>query len=71
MLAGSYGVRPATSDEDRLHQEAAWYGWFADRFGWTADQVDAQPRWYTARLVGVMSVFDEVRAEQQKAAAKK
>lgn len=51
-------------------ESTAYYYFFADRFGWTKQQVDNQPHWYTTRLPVVAEIADEVQAEKQKAATK-
>lgn len=51
-------------------EKTAHYGWFAERYGWTQQQVDAQRSWYTDRLPAYAEIVDEVAAEKQKAAAK-
>lgn len=52
-------------------ERTADYGWFAERYGWTKQQVDAQPYWYRSRLPEYAQIFDEVKAEKQEAATKK
>jgi len=49
-------------------ERAAAYAFFAERYGWTKQQVDEQPLWYISRLRDVAAISDEVRAEKQKAA---
>ena len=49
-------------------ERTAAYGWFAERYHWTAQQVDTQPSWYITRLPVYAGIVDEVRAEKAKAA---
>lgn len=40
----------------------AWrYGWFAERYGWTPNQVDEQPVWVMMRLPGYASAVDAAK----------
>jgi hypothetical protein len=44
----------------------AWrYGWFAERYGWTPTQVDAQPAWVIKQFPVWASVVDEAKATLQ------
>jgi len=43
--------------------EAATYFMFADRFGWTPDQVDELPAVLADRMLVIAQVRDEVQAE--------
>jgi hypothetical protein len=45
------------------------YFWFAERWGWTADQVDNSPQWLVDRLPGVAAVVDEIEEDKRRAAA--
>lgn len=54
--------------EDELLEDAAGYWWFAERFGWTPDQVDELPAWLAARLPTVAAVNDEIQADEMKRA---
>lgn len=47
---------------------AARYYWFANRFGWTPQQVDAQPVWLTDRLPAVAEIADQIEQDRVKAA---
>jgi len=49
-------------------EAAASYFWYADRFGWTPDQVDELPAWLRDRLPTVGAVYDEIKAERERAA---
>lgn len=49
-------------------EEAAGYFFFAERFHWTPDQVDAAPAWLTSRLPGVAVITDQIQRERQEAA---
>lgn len=47
----------------------AWrYGWFAERYHWTPNQVDEQPLWVINLLPTFGSVVDEARATLQEQA---
>lgn len=61
-------VRDAVGREDDLYERTMHYLWFADRFGWTPEQVDDQPQWFLSRAAEVAAVLDEVRAENAEAA---
>jgi len=50
-------------------ERTAHYGFFAERYGWTQDQVDAQADWYTARLPAFAQLVDEVNTEKRNPAA--
>lgn len=54
--------------EDVALVAAARYFWYAERFGWDPDRVDALPGWLEERLVTVAAVHDEVQADKQKSA---
>jgi hypothetical protein len=41
------------------------YYWFADRFGWTKQQVDTQPVLHLRRLMTIGDASAEVQREQQ------
>lgn len=62
-------VRAALTDEDRWYEETMQYFWFAERFGWTPDQVDNMPLRVIDRLPGVAAMYDEVQAERQRTEA--
>ena len=54
----------------------AWrYGWFAERYGWTPNEVDAQPLWVLKQLPVWAGAWDEAQAtlriQAQEAAARK
>jgi len=53
--------------EERLLDEAAYYYWFADRFGWTPDAVDRQSAIRLRRLMVVGDVVAEVAEEKRRA----
>jgi len=41
----------------------AWrYGWFAERYHWTPEQVDAQPAWIMQQLPVYARALEEARA---------
>jgi hypothetical protein len=64
-------VRERISREDELMERTAHYGWYAERYGWTQEQVDRQNKaWYLDRLPAFAEIWDEVAAEKQKAASK-
>ena len=44
------------------------YFWYADRFGWTPDQVDALPIEVATRLKPIAELYDEVVADKQRRA---
>jgi hypothetical protein len=54
------------SEEDAVWERTAYYGFFAERYHWTQQQVDAQDWWYTGRLPGFASVVDEIAHERSK-----
>ncbi|HEX5997271.1 MAG TPA: hypothetical protein VFY84_19195 [Jiangellales bacterium] len=35
---------------DLLWEDVAYYGWYAEVYQWTPDQVDALPGWYADRV---------------------
>jgi len=47
------------------YDQALRYYWFADRFGWTPQQVDTAPALLTARLMTIGEVRDDVAAAKQ------
>lgn len=49
-------------------EEAAGYFFFAERFHWTPEQVDAAPAWLTCRLPGVAVITDEIQRDRERAA---
>jgi hypothetical protein len=61
-------TRPPVGAEERLMDRAARYFVFADRFGWTTDQVDASPALVVDRMLIVAQVRDELQDEAQRAA---
>lgn len=63
-------VRPAVSIDDAALEGAGVYFFFAERFGWTPDQVDDMPAWLRDRLATVGAVHDEVAEEKAKKAAR-
>ncbi len=47
----------------------AWhYGFFAERYGWTPSQVDAQPVWVLNQLPVYAGAVDEAKATLQEEA---
>lgn len=53
-------------------ERMAWrYGWFAERYGWTPSQVDAQPLWVMNQFPVYAGVVDEAKAQIQAAATAK
>lgn len=47
----------------------AWrYGWFAERYHWTPNQVDEQPLWVINLLPTYSKAVDEARATLQEQA---
>lgn len=65
-MAGFSTVRPAHGRLERLLDRAVDYYWWADRFGWTPDQVDAQPYLRRERIRTVAEVVDEVRRDKDR-----
>lgn len=49
-------------------ERTASYGFFAERYHWTPEQVEALPHWYATRLPAFAAIMDEVAADKQKAA---
>lgn len=48
----------------------AWrYGWFAERYGWTPNQVDEQPLWVIGQFPTWAGAVDEAKATLQEAQA--
>jgi hypothetical protein len=41
---------------------------FADAFGWTYDQVEAQPVWYVKRVLGAWKILQDLRDEKRREA---
>lgn len=50
----------------KLWRETLTDFWWADRFGWTPTQVDAQPAARLARLKAATEAVDEGRAKRAK-----
>ena len=47
----------------------AWrYGWFAERYGWTPNEVDAQPLWAIRQFPVWAGAVDEAKATLQQQA---
>ena len=46
------------------------YVWWADRFGFTYDQVQELPMWLRHRMPACAGIMDEVRAEKRREAQK-
>jgi hypothetical protein len=47
----------------------AWrYGWFAERYGWTPNQVDEQPLWVIRQFPVWAGAVDEAKATLQEQA---
>lgn len=67
-MAGFSTVRPANGLLERLMDQAIDYFWWADRFGWTPDQVDAMPYLKRERIRTVAEVVDEVQRDKDRAA---
>jgi len=59
-------VRARVSAEDELWEVTAQFFWWAERFGWTPDQVEALPLFVRERMAGVAAMHDELRAEREK-----
>ena len=70
LLSGWSAVRDRISHEDELMERTASYGFFAERYHWTPQQVEALPFWYASRLPAFAGIVDEVQAEKQKAASR-
>lgn len=51
-------------------ERTASYGFFAERYGWTVEQVESQPAWYVARLPAFAAIVDDIQAEKQKQASR-
>lgn len=51
-------------------EDAATYFFFAERFHWTPDQVDAAPAYLRDRLPAVAVIKDTIDRERQEAASK-
>jgi cytochrome bd-type quinol oxidase subunit 1 len=49
------------SVEERLLDRAITYFWYAEKFGWTIDEVDRQPTILLQRMLVVGRVRDELR----------
>ena len=48
-------------------ERTAHFGWFAERYGWTAAQTMAEnPAWLIDRLPAFAEILDEVAAEKAK-----
>ena len=43
----------------------AEYGWYANRHGWTPQQVDALPAWIDARLPLYAQAWDQAAANRR------
>lgn len=70
MLAGgilAQGVRPRLTREDFLWEKAAWADGFFERYGWTLEELEAQPDWLTERLPGIW----QIKAENEKERAER
>lgn len=44
--------------------------WYAERYGWTPEQVDALPWWLETQIPHLACLHDEVRAQLQAEAQK-
>ncbi|MEU6347234.1 hypothetical protein ABZ883_40580 [Streptomyces sp. NPDC046977] len=44
------------------------YVWYAERYRWTPEQVDALPAWLDSVIPDVAALFDEVREDAQEQA---
>lgn len=42
------------------------YGWFAERYHWTPEQVERLPQWYARRLPPYATMLDELDAERRR-----
>lgn len=51
-------------------EEAATYFFFAERFGWTPDEVNAAPAYLTSRLPAVAAITDEIKRAREEAASR-
>jgi hypothetical protein len=60
MPGGPFPVAP--------EEEVAVYLAYADRYGWTPEQVDALPAYVDTHLLMLADVLDEVRQEAQRKA---
>jgi hypothetical protein len=56
-------VRPAVGPEEEGLDRALRYWAFADRFGWTMQEVDAQPAAHLRRLLVIEDVVGALREE--------
>ena len=63
-------VHPAEGPQTQLLDEATTYWWYAERFGWTPDQVDDCPAWLVHRLPVIAGVNDELNEEQARRAVR-
>jgi hypothetical protein len=63
-------VRPALTEEDRLWELTAYYGWYAEAYQWTPDQVDNLPDWYAPRVRGYHEIVVQVQNEREAKAEK-
>lgn len=70
MLAGyDLPAAPRGSEAERWENILADYWFYADRFGWTPQQVDDQPAVILDRLREVHLTVEEHRREQDERAA--
>jgi hypothetical protein len=46
------------------------YGWFAEVYHWTPDQVERLPHWYAERIQAFHAMVEDVRQEEAEAAQK-
>lgn len=49
-------------------ERTASFGFFAERYGWTPDQVETLPHWFKQRLPAFARIMDELKAESEKEA---
>ena len=64
-------TRPPVGPEETWCDEALRYFYFADQFGWTPTQVDAEPILIIDRLLVAARLKGEVEAERQQGAPRR
>lgn len=58
------GVRAAISAEDVLMEQAARDDFFAERYGWTVTEIDAQPHDRIERMAEIARIKAEIERER-------
>lgn len=62
------GVRAAISAEDVLMEQAARDDFFAERYGWTVQEIDDQPHDRIERMAEVARIKAEIERERERSA---